>query len=172
MTVKNDSITSLFQSSYATLHRYLKRYVKSTDTANDIAQEAFLRTIQYEGELGTPRAFLFTTARNLACDYQRHNKKVKIEPLGDLDHIVFIDESPLNEDLLIALEQSERIRYAVSQLPPKCREIFTQRVFFGLSYRELAKRHNVSEKTVENHIARGLRGVTQVLRKSKEANKC
>jgi RNA polymerase sigma factor (sigma-70 family) len=42
-------------------------------------------------------------------------------------------------------------------LPPQCRAAFTLRVFHECSYKEVADRLGISAKTVEKHIARGLR---------------
>lgn len=160
-----DVITELFLSSYKDLRRYIKHFVHSDETANDIAQEAFLKTFRNAEKLETPRAFLFTVARHLAIDSCDRDKLVKFEQRKDFDEVMATDELP--EDLMIRLERSEVLRKAIEHLPPRCREVFSQRVFFGLSYRQIAKRYHLSEKTVEHHIALGLRETTRMLRKAR-----
>jgi RNA polymerase sigma-70 factor (ECF subfamily) len=52
----------------------------------------------------------------------------------------------------------------VASLPPQCRTAFTLKVFHGCSYKEIAEKLGISTKTVEHHIARGLRDTHQYLR--------
>jgi RNA polymerase sigma-70 factor (ECF subfamily) len=74
-----------------------------------------------------------------------------------------LEESRVNlqcESLESALLRDERhrlIQEAIDRLPPQCRAAFTLRVFHECSYQEVAERLGISAKTVEKHIARGLR---------------
>ena len=60
--------TKLFAESRHALHRYIRRFVGSSETAKEIVQEAFLRTYRQRDTVTTLRAFLFSTARNLAAN--------------------------------------------------------------------------------------------------------
>jgi RNA polymerase sigma-70 factor (ECF subfamily) len=54
-------------------------------------------------------------------------------------------------------ERNRLIQEAIDRLPPQCRAAFALRVFHECSYKEVADRLGISAKTVEKHIARGLR---------------
>ncbi len=54
-------------------------------------------------------------------------------------------------------ERNQLIQEAVDRLPAQCRAAFALRVFHECSYKEVADRLGISAKTVEKHIARGLR---------------
>jgi RNA polymerase sigma-19 factor, ECF subfamily len=152
----SDIFTKLFAESHQALHRYIRRFVGSSETAKEIVQEAFLRTYRQRESVTTLRAFLFSTARNLAANEYRHRRTVARVALGDLaDSRLKTDcESP--EAQLLRDERNRLIQEAIDRLPPQCRAAFTLRVFHECSYKEVADRLGISAKTVEKHIARGL----------------
>jgi RNA polymerase sigma-70 factor, ECF subfamily len=148
--------TKLFAESRQALHRYIRRFVGSSETAKDIVQEAFLRTYRQRDSVTTLRAFLFSTARNLAANEYRHRRVTERGTVGDLgDPRVDTERESLETELLTD-ERNRLIQEAVDRLPPQCRAAFTLRVFHECSYKEVAERLGISAKTVEKHIARGL----------------
>jgi RNA polymerase sigma-70 factor (ECF subfamily) len=162
---RNDLLTKLFSESNRALRQYVRRLVGSRETAEDIVQEAFLRTYEHADDLRTPRAFLFSAARNLAADFHRHVRTAKTDPLGDFDGsgVVSAGESP--EGQVLADEQARLLRDAIEHLTPQCRAVFALKVFHACSYKEIAQRLRLSPKTVENHIARALRETHHYLRR-------
>src|SRR5258705_9670952 len=71
---RTEIFTKLFAESRQALHRYIQRFVGSSETAKEIVQEAFLRTYRQRDSVTTLRAFLFSTARNLAANEYRHRR--------------------------------------------------------------------------------------------------
>jgi RNA polymerase sigma factor (sigma-70 family) len=159
-----DLLGRLFSESRPALRRYVRRLVGSRETADDVVQEAFLRTYVNADHVKVPRAFLFSTARNLAADSRRHNRVTKSDPLGDSDdsEVVSLSESP--EGQALADERSRLLRHAIERLSPQCRAAFVLKVFHACSYKDIAQRLGIAPKTVENHIARALRETHQYLR--------
>jgi RNA polymerase sigma-70 factor, ECF subfamily len=160
----DDLLGRLFSSSHRALRLYVRRLVDSRETADDIVQEAFLRTYVHADRVKIPRAFLFSTARNLAADSWRHNRVAKTDLLGDSvdSEVVSLGESP--EGQALADERSRLLRHAIERLSPQCRAAFVLKVFHACSYKEIAQRLGIAPKTVENHIARALRETHQYLR--------
>src|SRR6266436_5611101 len=81
---RTEIFTKLFAESRQALHRYIQRFVGSSETAKEIVQEAFLRTYRQRESVTTLRAFLFSTARNLAANEYRHRRTVEAGAVGDL----------------------------------------------------------------------------------------
>ena len=152
----HDLFTRLFAESGEALRRYVRRLVRSRETADEIVQEAFLRTYEQGHSVQTPRAFLFSTARNLASDIRRHDRIAATDSVGDFDDSGVVSGSESLDDRLIADEASRLLKEAVEQLPPQCQAVFALKVFHGHSYREIGERLGLAEKTVEKHVARGL----------------
>jgi RNA polymerase sigma-70 factor (family 1) len=153
---RTEIFTKLFAESRHALHRYIRRFVGSSETAKEIVQEAFLRTYRQRDSVTTLRAFLFSTARNLAANEYRHRRITERGTLGDLGDPRVKTERESLETELLRDERNRLIQEAIDRLPPQCRAAFTLRVFHECSYKEVAERLGISAKTVEKHIARGL----------------
>lgn len=167
MSSRRDLISRLYASSQRALHDYVRRLVASGDTADEIVQEAFLRTFENADRVETPRAFLFTTARNLASSSRRTTQVHKTETLGDLESLgVESNEGP--EGCAMADEELRLLKQAVAQLPTQCGAVFSLRIFQACSYKDIAERLGISPRTVENHIARALRETHEYLQRRRK----
>jgi RNA polymerase sigma-70 factor (family 1) len=167
MTPTSDSPTEtfikLFAESRQALLKYIRRFVRSSETAKEIVQEAFLRTYRERDSIITPRAFLFSTARNLAANEIRHRRTVERDTLASSDEVPVDAQYESLESGLLRDERNRLIQQAIDRLPPQCRAAFTLRVFHECSYREVADRLGISVKTVEKHISRGIRETNHYL---------
>ena len=139
------------------LVHYLARLVTSPDIAEDLTQEAFARVyVVPDGDLRSPRSFLYRTAHNLAMDHIRHQRVAAAEPLSDLLTDTLGDEAPSAEARTGAREELRLIQAAIEQLPPKCRMVFILLRLEGWSYKEIAVRMSLSETMVRKYAARAL----------------
>ena len=147
------------------LVRYLRRVWPNKDEIQDLRQEIYARIYQ-AATVSRPtqaRAFLFTTARHLLSDRIRHERIVSIEAVGDIDALnVSIDEIS-TEQRVSARQELKLLAQAMDQLPPKCRQVMWLRRVEGLSQKEVAQRLGVTVKTVEQHISKGGRLLTEYM---------
>jgi hypothetical protein len=104
----------LFTESHAGLRRYVRRLVRSRDTADEIVQEAFLRTYEHGQTSKAPKAFLYTIARNLATDHRRRDRVAQTDTVGDLDVPDVLPQCESLEARLLADERTERPRRAAA----------------------------------------------------------
>lgn len=168
MTPTSDSPTETFSKLFAesrqALLRYIRRFVRSSETAKEIVQEAFLRTYRERESIVTPRAFLFSTARNLAANEIRHRRTVERDMVESSNELSVDAEHESLESQLLRDERNRLIQQAIDRLPPQCRAAFTLRVFHECSYREVADQLGISVKTVEKHISHGMRETNRYLK--------
>ncbi|MBP6799327.1 MAG: sigma-70 family RNA polymerase sigma factor, partial [Luteimonas sp.] len=104
-----------------------------------------------------PKAFLFATARHLLTDRIRRGKVVSIEPVGDFERLLVLVDDVSPERWCGGRQVLKRLSDAFDRLPDRCREVVWLRRVEHLSQREVAARLGISEKTVEKHIAKGMR---------------
>lgn len=141
------------------LMRFLQRHWPHRDELHDLRQELYARL--YEAAAKTrptqPKAFLFASARHLMTDRLRRGKVVSIEPMGDFEpsHVLVDEVSP--ERWCGGRQALRRLAEAFDRLPDRCREVVWLRRVEELSQKDVASRLGISEKTVEKHIAKGMR---------------
>ncbi|MEP7245810.1 MAG: RNA polymerase sigma factor [Gammaproteobacteria bacterium] len=144
------------------LLRYLNRAWRNGDEVHDLRQEIYARVYQaaLKGRPHAAKSFLFTTARHLLTDRLRRGRIVSIEAVADADllHVLVDELSP--ERRLSARQELGRVTRALNRLPPKCRDVVWLRKVDGLSTREVAEHLQISERTVEGLILKGMRLLT------------
>jgi RNA polymerase sigma factor (sigma-70 family) len=141
------------------LLRLLRRRGRTSQEAEDLVQEAFLRLHVFlkEGkEVREPEAFLVRTALNLSVDrYRREHGDLYVDQA--LEELSLVDLAPAPEDMCAAEQRLERMRQVLdSNLSPRTREVYFLQRLEGFTYEEIAKRMHMSVRTVEKHVARAL----------------
>jgi RNA polymerase sigma factor (sigma-70 family) len=131
---------------------------------DDLVQEAFARIWAADFALiRNPRSYLFATMRHLLAEYARRCRIVPIELLGDIDSLNLISDEPGPDRRLGARQELDTLRAIVAELPSQCRQVFELLKFEGLSHRDVAKRMQLSAKTVENHLTRAFGRIARAL---------
>jgi RNA polymerase sigma factor (sigma-70 family) len=153
---------------HARLHRPLRRfftaYRLSTEDAEDLAQEVFLRLTRpgQVDRLRDPEAFAFTLARNLVRDRARRlqtrcsNSSVAIEELN------LPCGRPTPDQTLEHYEQLKSADTALASIKPTARAAFLMHRVEGLGYSAVAARMGVSVSMVEKHIMAAIAALREV----------
>ena len=139
---------------------FLQRSWAHRDELHDLRQEVYARVYEAASRSRptAPKAFLFATARHLMTDRLRRSRVVSIEPVGDFEssNVYLIDEvSP--ERWMGTRQALARLAEALDRLPDRCREVVWLRRVEELPQKGVAERLGISEKTVEKHLAKGMR---------------
>jgi RNA polymerase sigma factor (sigma-70 family) len=125
----------------------------------DVIQEMYakfltlptLETIRY------PKQYALLTARGIVIDHIRHSRVVSITSTGNLDLLDIAEPDANSEERIEFQQEIKAVTAALEQLPPICRETLILRRVEGLPQKEVALRLKISEKTVEKHMANGVR---------------
>jgi len=149
-----------WQAAFARVRAALMRRGRTVHDADDLVQEAWIRLACYEREqpVAKPEAFLMRTALNLSIDTHRVRMNHGEEVL--LEEVVLIDLTPTAEAVVLARERIARLSVCLGRLNEKTRDIFLAHRVDGMSYQQIAQRHQLSISTVEKHIAKATLQIT------------
>jgi RNA polymerase sigma factor (sigma-70 family) len=143
----------------AALTNYFRRAWPNAADVEDLRQEVYVRVYE-AGREKRPAAtnyFVFAVARNLLTDKLRRQRVVTIDLVADLETLhVLSDEVPADR-ALSGRQELARLQRALTELPPRCREIFCMRKVEGLSQRETAARLGISQSTIEKQVGKAMR---------------
>jgi RNA polymerase sigma factor (sigma-70 family) len=146
---------NLFEEEAPRLLRFLKRFGHRV-SAEDIAQDAFAKLAASKaGEIVSPRAYLTTTARNLALNDIRRQTNARTDLHAEIETIApAYGADP--EAQLIAAEQAALAEAALNDLEPRLKEALLLYLVDGLTQPEAAQRLGVSRRTVQRYIETAL----------------
>lgn len=147
------------QPHESALRFYLQgKFSKLTDIDN-LVQESLTRVwrMREKGPVSSPRGLLFAIARNLALDLMRRQQLVAYEAIPDkCDSFVYMDEADTAETVC-KQQEFELLIQAIQSMPERCRQVFTLRVTYGLTQRQIAEKLGITESTVEKQMSKGIR---------------
>ena len=149
-----------WRSAFARVKGALLRRGRTEQDADDLLQEAWIRLASYSRErpVEKPEAFLMQVALNLSIDSHRARQTRGEEVL--LEDVVLVDVTPSAETVLLARERTARLSVCLGRLTDKTRDILLAHRIEGLTYAEIAQRHNLSVSTVEKHVAKAMLQLT------------
>ncbi|BCG23993.1 RNA polymerase sigma factor [Pseudomonas tohonis] len=148
---KSSPFLALYLREQNRLLQLIRRIVGDRSTAEDLAQDTFLRL--WDRELGDgDRSLLFRTAQNLALDHLRARQVRSRHAREQSDEDDTIDLQQQAE----AHQEFEHLLRRLQGLPRRCQQVFLLSRVDGLSYASIAERLGVSLSTVEKDIIRVL----------------
>ncbi len=149
---------AIYTKYWERLYFYLIKAIKDSDEAEDILQEVFysLWKRRYTLEnIESLCAYLFSCVRYSGIKYIRNNVK-KNNYRESWNHF-FCEEDDLLEQQYAAKELSAMLYNEIDKLPPKMREVFVLSRKDEFSYKEIAQKLNISDKTVKKQISNALK---------------
>jgi RNA polymerase sigma-70 factor (ECF subfamily) len=150
-------IIELYDSLRPSLFAYLCCLGLSSEEAEDLIQESFLRLVRHllsEGDEQNLRGWLFRVAHNLSIDLFRSGRK-QTETARDDDFASWVDPGLNPEEIAIKKEELIRLRAAMARLTAQQRSTVLMRAE-GLRYREIAGVLGISVQRVAELVERAL----------------
>ncbi|OGB25916.1 MAG: RNA polymerase subunit sigma-24 [Burkholderiales bacterium RIFCSPLOWO2_02_FULL_57_36] len=150
-------INQLFREHQHHLLRFVRRYLRNSEDAEDVVQNTFLEAMRcadrFSG-LSKPSTWLFGIALNLARNQVRRNCSDILEKMDEsiMEQIADYDANPAT---MIELRQiADQVSLLLDSFPAKIRETF-EAVFDGEStYEEAAVQMQVPIGTIRSRVSR------------------
>lgn len=157
------SFALLLQKYRSPLVNFLFRMVRDTATAEDLAQEVFLRVYRARKQYSPSAKFttwLFRIATNLALNSVRDNRHHQMDV--SLDAPADEDQSPMElparempiDEHMVERDRSEFIRRTIAALPEKQRAAVLLHKYEEMDYGEIAKILDCSESALKSLLFR------------------
>lgn len=149
----------IFKEYFEPLCNFINRYINNWEDSREIVQKTFFKIWQNREKIEvktTTKNYLFQAAKNTMIDHIRRSKKEVELSDGVIERIeaqateqALVDESMIKKAIIKGLDH----------LKPKNRKIFELNKFEGLTYKEIAEHLQISERAVEDNIARALKSL-------------
>lgn len=157
-------IAETYLTQFDRLVGFICKKVNDRNDAEDLAQDAFMRLLNYDREIIAENIqnLLFTVANNLVNDYLRH-----LYIRNDAHSNIVQTADWWNEDTeekvvakdLVSLEKKK-----LDSMPGQRRIIYIMRMHEGKNSQEIAERLGISKRTAENHFHLGITQMREYFR--------
>ncbi len=147
------------------LYRVAWRILRDDESAEDAAQEAFIKVHRHIArfeERSSLYTWMYRITVNIALNKLKRDRFRQMVPLGDM---IQRDTSPRSDPARLAMgaEVVERVKAAVKTLPDKQRAVFTLKFYEGLSHKEIAEVVGCSEGTSKANYFHAIRKLRKQL---------
>ena len=151
------NIEHLFHEHRLHLLRFVQRYMRNPEDAEDVMQQTFLEALRcaerFSG-LSKPSTWLFGIALNLAHNQVRRNCADMIETVDEkfFEQIVDFNSDP--SELIERKQIADKVLNLLGNLPPKIRQTFEAVLDGESTYEEIAQELEVPVGTVRSRVSR------------------
>jgi RNA polymerase sigma-70 factor (sigma-E family) len=142
-------LEAVYQANYTALVALTRAILARTEGAEEIVQEAFVRTLSRWGGVDAqhdPLPYVRSAVINL-CRSRMRRKLVPLAPPRS---------EPSAESVAVANARLDAVLAALARLPTRQREVVGLRYLAGLSTAETADALSIAEGSVKAHLHRGL----------------
>jgi len=148
----------LFNYYYPRLYNFSIKFLKLEEGIDDILQEVFIRIWENRKNIyssNTFNSYIFTITKNLLLNELRsrlNNNKIKdkIFKLSVSKEYTIIQDIEYND-------LTDKVDQIIETMPSKTKTVYELSRKKGLSNKEIAKKLEISPKTVEYHISQSIR---------------
>jgi RNA polymerase sigma-70 factor, ECF subfamily len=148
------SFDTIFNKYNRKVYYFAFSYLKNKEEAEDVVQEVFMNLWKHRDQINEYYVFskyLFKITFNATCKKFRKQVSDRKQMEEVLQNIILEDNSTD-----IDIEYNNLIENAnslIEKLPPRQKNIFLLSLNDQLTSEQIAKRLNISKKTVENYLA-------------------
>lgn len=166
--ISDSAISASFLDNQSFLKKFINRFFSNQEDIEDVVQEAFLRAYvaEQKKKIEQPKAFLFSTARNIALTKLTKKSKQITDYLEEFSRRDDVEQQPSADEIAEAQQQLAIYCAAVETLDGKCREAFLLRKVHGLAHKEIALQMSLSLSSVEKYLRQGALACNAYIKRS------
>lgn len=151
---QTSALHEIFMRYNARLYKSVIGLLMDGELAKDIVQEIFidLWNRRESSDIHALQPYLISAVRLKALAGLRKGK-VNAHHLALMERVQFINQT---EDAINVQELNQTLQAALSELSPRCKEVFELSRFENLTHKQIAGRLGITPKTVEVQIHKAL----------------
>jgi RNA polymerase sigma factor, sigma-70 family/RNA polymerase sigma-70 factor, Bacteroides expansion family 1 len=159
------ALKEIFLRFHPRMFSFAYQFTRDEAAAKDIVQDTFISFWEHCSGISAPMAvpsYIFKTLKSICLKHLRLNAlQVRFDNLDllllkEMELACYNDAHNILDDLYFE-ELNDTLSAAVESLPPRSREIFTLSRNESFSHKDIARKLNISVRTVENEIYRSLK---------------
>ena len=159
------AFNKLYRLYFTPIFRYIYFRVKTKETAEDLAQEVFLKVYRslavFKATKASPLAYFFTVARNTVIDYWKKKKDILTD---DLESFKAVDKAKNPAEMADIKIAGETLQKAVKKLTEEQQEVIVMKFISDLPNKEIANLLSKTEEAVRQIQCRALKALRQELK--------
>ena len=164
---KNEIIAEYYSRHYEELKNFVRKRLAFDDATEDIVQHVFLRLLSFHKMITevTLPCLVYTTARNLICDFWRHRRTIE-----EYEHYIISGDVRQTfgadaESVYSAHEITNLLEQGIARLTDKQQAVYSLNIYEGLRVSEISKRLGINYKSAENGLGIARKEVRSYIRK-------
>jgi len=153
--------TSAFDDLFRSYYKYLViiayKYTKDQELSKDMVQEVFMDVWKRREVINIDlsiKYFLRRAVINKCLALKRKSERITVNTEMTED---YKGADNVTSDTILYNDLSQSISNLVDELPDRCKEVFRLSRFENLSHKEIAKKLDISVKTIENQMTKALK---------------
>ena len=169
MNRNNDALEVLYDRYASAVMGLAYRILRNRQSAEEVVQETFWRVWEradtFNAERGKFTSWLFSIARRYAIDLTRR-AKIRPSSADNESDVEMMQKTPSDENVMNAVStsiQSEKVKDAISHLPPEQVEVIQMAYYEGLTRREIADATQTPVGTIHTRARLALRKLQALL---------
>ncbi|MCF6361560.1 MAG: sigma-70 family RNA polymerase sigma factor [Cyclobacteriaceae bacterium] len=161
MSITLSEFEQLFDQYFESIKNFVYFKTGNTSVSEDIVQETFIKVWERSSEikLETVSSLLYTIASNLAKNHLKHQNVV----LNFVNKQTIHSYAQTPQQVLEEQEFGKKLEEALGGLSEAHRTTFLMNRIDQITYSEIAKRLDISVKTVEKRMSIALKQLYQAL---------
>lgn len=175
---KGDNIAfeRLYNHYFSPLHSYITLRVGSSDDADDLTQQVFLKfhknLANWQNQGYQPSAYLYSIARSVIADHFRAKSRrgTSVENSEELFNMLSDESQNPHQDVLVA-EENQQLLHALYKLPNHFQEVLLLRYMENLSSQQISELIKKSDVATRKILSRATKALANQLELDKEESK-
>lgn len=164
LTDEEADFKRIFDEFFPKMRFFANEYLNDLEDANDIAQSVLATFWEKRTSLNPDTNvfnYLLSLTKNRCIDFirkkQSREKYIQYAQSRYEENLELYALDEFSTANIHYKELEEQIQKLINKLPASCRQAFLLSRMHGLTYEEIARKLNVSTKTIEKRIAMSLR---------------